>query len=153
MIAYIIASRDGLAVDVFEACYPLTCLDLIGLQVNDFITTETGLIRTSTSAIRLQKYLQPPQHIRISAKEGQRVVIRCPVIGSVHSGISWYRLPRDGKQLLNLTKLALSSTSLQTFLLPSGLLAEHMEQMNLSWMYSQYRVSVLVALLGLLVPL
>ncbi|VDD74739.1 unnamed protein product [Mesocestoides corti] len=102
-----------------------------------FIPFTRGM--TKDSAKEAAEYVSEPMLKRIRVKDGDRFSLACPIRGTVHSPISWFRLPASNKETSNFTSTALMPGAFGAFGTPSGWLAFHMEQINLSTLFADSR--------------
>ncbi|VDM31190.1 unnamed protein product [Hydatigera taeniaeformis] len=91
------------------------------------------------SALEAANEVSKPSIKRMRVKDGDSFVLSCPVRGTVHSPISWFRLPTSKSETSNLTATALMAGAFGAFGTPSGWLAFHAEQVNLSTLLMKSR--------------
>lgn len=84
------------------------------------------------SATEAANEVSKPIMNRIRVKDGDSFVLSCPIRGTVHSPISWFRLPNSKLETQNLTATALMPGAFGAFGVPSGWLAFHAEQVLVS---------------------
>ena len=80
------------------------------------------------SATEAANEISKPSMKRTRIKDGDSYILSCPVRGTVHSPISWFRLPNSMRETQNLTSTALMPGAFGAFGVPSGWLAFHTEQ-------------------------
>ncbi|CDS41313.1 Immunoglobulin [Echinococcus multilocularis] len=95
-----------------------------------FIPFTRGMVKAS--ALEAADEVAKPSMKRTRIKDGDSFVLSCPLRGTVHSPISWFRLPTSKSETKNLTATALMAGAFGAFGTPSGWLAFHAEQVNLS---------------------
>ncbi|VDO03786.1 unnamed protein product [Rodentolepis nana] len=94
---------------------------------------------TNDSAEDASNDITKPETKEIHVKDGDRYVISCPIRGTAHSPISWFRLPTESDNATDLIQSALSPTAFMAFGTASGWLAYHATQVNLTTLLKQSR--------------
>ncbi|VDK33945.1 unnamed protein product [Taenia asiatica] len=102
-----------------------------------FIPFTRGMVKAS--ALEAADEVPKPSIKRIRIRDGDSFVLSCPLRGTVHSPISWFRLPTSKSETSNLTSTALMAGAFGAFGTPSGWLAFHAEQVNLSTLLTKTR--------------
>ncbi len=96
------------------------------------------------SAAEAEDAVPKPITKRKRLKDGDSIVLSCPIRGTVHSPISWFRLPTSKADTQNLTATALGRVALASVAVPAAWLALKAEQVNLTSLLieSRGRISI-----------
>ncbi|KAM7539759.1 hypothetical protein Aperf_G00000039789 [Anoplocephala perfoliata] len=121
---------------IIRSCYR-PCPPPKSTSLYTFAENSRGL--TEESAKDAADDVSSPETKHIHVKDGDSYVISCPIRGTAHSPISWFRLPNDREEVKNLTQAALSPKAFATFGTASGWLAYHVSQLNLTSLLRESR--------------
>ncbi|VDN25350.1 unnamed protein product, partial [Dibothriocephalus latus] len=84
------------------------------------------------SASRAAAAVSRPVKRKYKTRDGERLILTCPVRGSVHSPISWFFLDTDPEKAHNFTVTAFSKETFDKVASPAAWIALWREQLNLS---------------------
>ncbi|KAF6771627.1 hypothetical protein AHF37_08435 [Paragonimus kellicotti] len=91
-----------------------------------------------SSSKRIQTY-KFPTRVQLRVNEGERIKITCPIRGPIKGPISWYYSFADPDILVNVTKTAVASETLEEYGSPSAYLMTQVQPVILSTLYTTTR--------------